>query len=648
MKSKRIIGLLLAAVMSLSCASFNAYAREAGADVVYVNGNIYTVDEAFSTASIIATKGQEIVYVGHDQAEVQQYIADGAQVVDLGGKTVIPGLIEGHMHVLGEGKARSTLDLFWKPKAEILRLIAEEVARSQPGEWIVSRGWNHEAEDWGTDHNWPTKWDLDAIAPNNPVVLTRTDGHSLWANSMAMEIGGVDAGGVKTPDPQGGEILRNASGEAIGIFTDTAMGFVRNNVPADSADQKLRYYKAFQEEMLSYGLTSAMDAGEGLTNINLLRSLYESGEMKVRVYEMLSVGADEQYRAQGGQPVAGLYGNRLSIKATKIVSDGSLGSRSAWLLEDYSDRPEHVGNGRYTDSEIYEIMKRNIDSGFQIGVHAIGDAAVRQVIAQYENIRAAEPDLPFDLRPRIEHFQIVNASDIPRAIEDGIIPAMQAVHATSDKNMAEDRVGPVRILSSYAWRTIIDLGSIIANGSDASVELLNPYHGLYAAVTRMDRNGLPNGGWYRELCMTRQEALRSFTIWAAYAQFEENIKGSLEVGKLADFVVLDRNIMTCPAFDIKDTRALMTVLGGEQLYFGATGLKLSGAKTTLNKGKTLEIAPVFAPANATNQDVVWASSNPRIATVENGVVTAHAAGTVVITATTVDGGFIQKATIRVM
>lgn len=315
--------------------------------------------------------------------------------------------------------------------------------------------------------------------------------------------------------------------------------------------------------MFAYGITTSMDAGSGLEDIQYIKDLYETGDLKIRLYVMVDSGESaEAYYEKG--PEVGLYGNRLTIKCIKFYADGSLGARSAWMLEEYSDRPGHVGNGRYTDEEFYELIKEARENGFQVATHAIGDAAVRQVVDTYEKVLNEMPQK--DHRYRIEHFQIATLEDIQRIADIGIVPAMQSVHATSDKNMAEDRVGPERIKGGYAWRKVIDAGSVIPNGSDAPVELVNPYHGLYAAVTRSGRDGEPAGGWYPEECMTREEALRSFTIWAAYGQFEDHIKGSLEVGKLADFVVLDRDYMVCPARDIKDILPLMTVVGGEVVY----------------------------------------------------------------------------------
>jgi predicted amidohydrolase YtcJ len=550
---KVLLGLMLV-LGSMAAPGYLSASAATEANTVYVNGNIYTVDNNFSKATALVVKGDKIVYVGNDNGALSYR----APVVDLGGKTVIPGLIESHMHYLALGQTLDQLDLFNKPKGEILALIKAEADRLPDGVWIVSQGWNNVL--WGEDY--PIKEDLDAVAPNNPVCLSRVDGHSTWFNSLALQIAGVDQ---NTPNPQGGEILKKPNGEVWGILTDTAAGLVTSKIIDDTSDaRKLHRFSLADQSVISYGITTLVDAGTANDSIKILKSAYADGTLKARAYEMLLEGEDVKYINEGNKPVKDLYGGKLSISAVKLVSDGSLGSRSAWLLRDYSDRSNHVGNGRWTDGEMYRITKRVAGYGFQIGTHAIGDAAVRQVIEVQKRV-IDELNIR-DHRFRIEHFQIVDAADIPRALQYGFIPSMETVHATSDMNMAEDRVGPVRIQSSYAWRTILQNNGVIANGSDAPVELVNPYHGLYAAVTRQDRNGQPPSGWYANQALTREEALRSFTIWGAYGIFAENNRGSLETGKYADFVVLDRDIMTCPASEIKDIQAVKTVIGGEVVY----------------------------------------------------------------------------------
>ncbi len=533
------------------------------ADSVYINGNIYTMDEDQPNASALAVKGQQLIYVGNDTG-AKVYVGSNTKIVDLKGKTVIPGLMEGHMHLPMLGENLMKVDAFWKPKAEIIAAVKAEVDKVKPGEWITGFGWNNTIWE---DKAYPTKEDLDAVAPNNPVVMERTDGHMIWVNSKALELAGITK---DSKDPQGGEILRDANGNPTGCLTDTAGEPVQKIIPTLSADRQKEAILKAQDQLLSYGFTSIMDAGSNMSVINHFHELYKGGKMKIRLYSLIggdwggTIGEAERNYILNNPPKKGLYDNRLSINAVKFFADGSLGSRSAAMLDDYSDRAGHKGNYKFSDQEIYDEMKDSYDKGYQLATHAIGDGAINQVINTYEKLMKENPRA--DARLRIEHFQVAKVSDIKRIADLKILPSMQPTHATSDKTMAEDRIGAERMKGAYAWRKVLETGNIIVGGSDAPVELVNPYHGLYAAVTRQDRAGQPQGGWYPGEAMTRAEALKAFTIWAAYGQFEENLKGSLKAGKLADFVVIDRDYMKCPANEIKDIQALITVLGGETVY----------------------------------------------------------------------------------
>ena len=594
----RLTAMLLALVMLVSLFPTLALAAEpVAADSVYRNGNIYTVDEAFSTATALAIKGDRLIYVG-GEAGVEAFIGPNTKVTDLGGKTVIPGLIESHMHINGLGESLLIIDAFWKPKDVILEAVKAEAEKAEPGAWIQGRGWMNTVWE-NTDY--PTKEELDAVAPNNPVYLTRADGHMCWVNSKAFELAGITK---DTPDPQGGEYLKTEDGELLGCVTDTAMYPISGLIPGFSIEQKREALLLAQEQLFSYGLTSAMNAGTSVEYLNeVYKPLYENGSLKLRSYLLISLSSLESPEAEylrTTKPEGGFYDNHMDVRSVKLFSDGSLGARSAAMLEDYSDRAGHTGNNRFTDEQMYELVKLAYDNGYQMGSHAIGDAANHQLLDCYEKVMAENPRE--DPRLRIEHFQILTLDDIQRAIDMGVLPSMQTTHATSDMLMAEDRIGTERIKGAYAWRTIIDKGSIILNGTDAPVELVNPYHSLYAAVTRKSRLGEPPEGWHPDQCMTREEALRSYPSWGAYGEFNEDLKGTLEVGKLADFVVLDRDYMTCPEEDIKDIQALLTVSGGEVVYTRDTSTPAviwNGLPLTFNSKPITEPGSIYVPLNDT-------------------------------------------------
>lgn len=563
MKWKKVFAWVVVFAFVLTTFPVSSSAAAEIADSVYINGNVYTMDEDQPKASAIAVKGQKLIYVGDDK-NVEKYIGNNTKITDLKGKTVIPGLMEGHMHLPMLGENLLKIDAFWKPKAEIIAAVKTEAAKVKPGEWITGFGWNNTIWE---DKAYPTKEDLDAAAPNNPVVLERTDGHMIWVNSKALELAGITKNSV---NPQGGEILKDISGNPTGCLTDTAGEPVQKIIPTLSVEREKEAILKAQDQLLSYGFTSIMDAGSNMKTINMFQDLYKDGKMKIRLYSLIggdwggTIGEAEKNYIVNNAPQKELYDYRLSINAVKFFADGSLGSRSAALLADYSDRAGHKGNYKFTDEQIYAEMKDAYNKGYQIATHAIGDGAINQVINTYEKLMKENPRA--DTRLRIEHFQVAKVSDIQRIADLKILPAMQPTHATSDKSMAEDRIGAERMKGAYAWRKVIESGNVIIGGSDAPVELVNPYHGLYAAVTRQGRDGQPDGGWYIGEAMTREEALKAFTVWTAYGQFEEDIKGSLEAGKLADFVVIDRDYMKCPANEIKDIQALTTVLGGEVIY----------------------------------------------------------------------------------
>ena len=489
-----------------------------------------------------------------DAAVLEQH-AD-AERIDGAGRSVLPGLIDAHAHILNYGLLRSQLNLFGSATLEDAVSRIETYAKERPHtRWILGRGWNQVL--------WPVKEfpraaDIDAVVEDRPVWLRRVDGHAGWANSAAMTMAGISA---DTPDPVGGKIIRDAEGRATGVFIDKAMGLIQKHVPRPDKDDMRTAIRAATEALLSEGITSVHDAGIGIENAEVYMSMADDGELGLRIYAM-TAGADDVLDAIGS-PIRGYGDDRLDIAAVKLYTDGALGSRGAAMIEPYSDDAENRGLPFWTQSELDAMVARANRMGFQVGVHAIGDLGNRMALNAFEKSQDGKPS---PLRNRIEHSQIVALEDIARFAELGIVASMQATHATSDKNMAEDRIGPERILGGYAWRRMLDAGVVLANGSDFPVELSNPFHGLYATVTRQGRDGDPPGGWYADQALTRAEALHSFTLAAAWAAHQENRLGSLEPGKWADFIVLDRDYFEVPASEIDDIVVLETWLAGKRVF----------------------------------------------------------------------------------
>ena len=410
---------------------------------------------------------------------------------------------------------------------------------------------------------WPVKAfpraaDIDAVVSDRPVWLRRVDGHAGWANSAAMKLAGIDR---DTADPVGGKIIRDAEGRATGVFIDKAMGLINAHVPQPDKSDMRSAIRAAQDALLSQGITGVHDAGIGLMTAEVYMSMADDDDLDLRIYAM-TAGAGDVLDALGA-PIRGYADDHLAIAAVKLYTDGALGSRGAAMIEPYSDDPENRGLPFWTQSELDAMVAKANGMGFQVGIHAIGDLGNRMALEAFAKVQDGKPS---PLRNRVEHAQIVALEDIPRFAELGLVASMQATHATSDKNMAEDRVGPERIRGGYAWRRMLDAGVVLANGSDFPVELANPFHGLYAAVTRQDRGGMPEGGWYADQALTRAEALHSFTLAGAYAARQEDRLGSLEPGKWADFIVIDRNYYRVPADQIDDIVVLETWIAGRKTF----------------------------------------------------------------------------------
>jgi predicted amidohydrolase YtcJ len=541
----------------IALASFWALAASADTAVHNITGYTSTADGMQEFSVIVFDADGKVVATGDEKLLTG---VPGDERIDGGGMFVLPGLTDAHAHVYSQGSLSVSLNLLGSPSVEdAVQSIKEFAAQRRTG-WILGRGWNQVL--WPVQE-FPTAADIDAVVSDRPVWLRRIDGHAAWANTKALEIAGI---GADTPDPVGGKIVRDANGNATGVLVDTAMELVEKHIPTPTRSEMREAYASAIDSLLALGITGVHDAGISKTEAEVYMSMADDGDLKMRIYAMLSdTGAnldafDEPIRR---------YGNdHLDIASVKLYSDGALGSRGAAMIEPYDDDAENRGLPFYTQDELDGFVRKANDKGFQVGIHAIGDLGNRMALDAFERAQDGEPS---PLRNRVEHAQIIALDDIPRFSELGVIASMQPVHATSDMNMAEDRVGPQRIKGGYAWRRLLDSGAVLAGGSDFPVELPDPFHGLYAAVARQDRQGLPEGGWYPDQAMTRAEALHSFTLGAAYAAHQEDRLGSLEPGKWADFIVVDRDYFEIPASEIDDIRVLQTWVSGKLVYEAPAG-----------------------------------------------------------------------------
>ncbi|HWO90138.1 MAG TPA: amidohydrolase, partial [Gemmatimonadales bacterium] len=506
----------------------------------------------------LAIREGRILYAGNLRAALT-FRGAGTRVEDYPGRTIIPGMVDAHAHLTGLGTALRTVDLVGtRSYDEVIQRVVERARTARSGEWITGRGWNQ--NEWA-DTRFPTHEALSRAVPNNPVYLTRVDGHAALANARAMEAAGVTA---RTEDPQGGRIIRDGTGAPTGVFVDRAMGLVSRAIPPASDEQLREAITAAIAEANRWGLTGIHDAGVDARTVALYEELARAGRYNLRNYVMLRGDTTMLAAFFRRGPQSALYNGRLWIRAIKISADGALGSRGAALLEDYSDEPGNRGLSLVPPEYIRRVGVLALRNGFQLNVHAIGDRANREVLDAFA---AALREVPVaDHRFRIEHAQVLHRQDIPRFAELGVIPSMQGSHQSSDAPMAMNRLGWTRAQGAYAWRSLLNTGVVIPNGSDFPVEPVNPLISFHSAVTRQDRNGWPAGGWFPAERMTREEALLSVTLWPAYASFSEDVLGSLSPGKYADFVVLDQDIMTVAPERILETRVLATWLGGTVVY----------------------------------------------------------------------------------
>jgi len=532
--------------------------QQAPADLIVTNARIYTSDVNRPVAEALAVRDGLIAFVGSNRGALA-LAGPKTERLDLSGRTVITGMVDAHAHLLGLGQALRTVNLVGtKSYDEVIARVVERAKTARPGEWIRGRGWDQ--NDWA-DTRFPTHAALSRAVPNNPVYLTRVDGHAALVNAKALELAQVTAA---TPDPAGGRLIRDSANNPTGVLVDNAQAVVGRVIPAASPAELREQTLAAIAEANRWGLTGIHDAGVDAAGIDVYEALAKEGRYNLRNYVMVRASDSvlDAYMRRG--PQKGLYGGRLWIRAIKLVADGALGSRGAALLEPYSDDPGNTGLLTTPPERIKSVAVRALRAGFQVNVHAIGDRANRIVLDQFE---AALREVPTaDHRFRIEHAQILSYQDIPRFAELDVIPSMQGSHQTSDMYWAPNRLGVARLGGAYAWRSLLNTGVIIPNGSDFPVEAVNPLISFHAFITRQDADNYPPGGWMPEQRTTRQEALWSITLWPAYASFMEKESGTLTAGKFADFVVLDRDIMTVAPEEILRTRVLMTVLAGRTVY----------------------------------------------------------------------------------
>ncbi len=521
------------------------------------NVNGYTLNESGELIQFTALVFQDGKVLTTGREELLEEFPRGVHI-DYEGKTMIPGIIDAHAHVMGLGESLLRVNLMG---IETLDETLEEIKRfadeNESLAWITGRGWNQVL--W-PENEFPTAADIDRVVSDRPVYLRRVDGHAAWVNSLALEKAGIDH---TTEDPQGGAIIKDEDGNPSGILIDRAMYLVDALIPEPDDNERRLALDLALESIAAHGITSIHDAGVSTDAFRIFRDYANRNWLTTRIYGMIG-GSDETFDELAKDGPFFSDDDMLTLRSVKLYSDGALGSRGAALKEEYSDDPGNYGLLFDTEESFYQQITKVADAGFQVGIHAIGDKANHVILNAFERRKADVGDE--GLRHRIEHSQIVSVDEIPRFAELGIIASMQPVHASSDLNMAEDRVGPNRIMGGYAWRTFLDAGVVIASGSDFPVEFVNPFYGFHAGINRTDLSGNPEGGWYPELAMSRTETFRSFTLDAAYAAHQDDVLGTLEPGKWADFVIIDRDFFTIPNEEIININVLETWVAGQRVF----------------------------------------------------------------------------------
>jgi predicted amidohydrolase YtcJ len=541
------------------------------ADLVLLNGKVVTLNPENPEGGAIAVSDGTVLAVGTTD-QIQGLVGNQTRVIDLEGRLVTPGFIESHAHLSGIGEAHLSLDLShahsWD---EIVELVARTAAKARRGDWIIGHGWHQEKWDSAPSpslQGFPLHEALSRATPDNPVLLTHASGHACIANQRAMDLAGIDPG---TKDPEGGRILRDASGRPTGVFEEAAQGLIHKayaralaqRSPEEAAAHRRRIVELATRECLSKGICSFHDAGTTVEYLETLKEMAADGSLPIRLYCMLREPNERLAGKMASLKMIGFGNDHLTVRAIKRYADGALGSRGAWLLEPYADLPSSVGLPADEFDELRDTAELAAQNGFQLCTHAIGDRANREVLDVYEATAARYPSVATG-RWRIEHAQHLSLQDIPRFKALGVIAAMQAIHATSDGPWVVDRLGEKRAREgAYVWRSLLDSGAVISNGTDAPVEDVDPIPCFYAAVTRRTKQG---DAFFPEQCMTRLEALRSYTLAGAYAAFEEGRKGSLAPGKLADLTVFSQDLLTVPDDQILQTQVDYTIVGGQVLY----------------------------------------------------------------------------------
>ena len=569
-KSTAGILRLILALSTAFCPNLCAQ-NPAPADLVLLGGKIVTVDDRIGTVQALAARNGRILAVGTD-AEMRRVIGKDTKVIQLDGRLAVPGFIEGHGHFTGIGNAMQILDLSkvdnWD---QVVDMVGAAVKRAKPGEWITGRGWHQEKwnkQPAGHIGGFPTHESLSAVSPDNPVALIHASGHASFFNGKAMEMAGITE---ETANPAGGEILKGDDGKPIGVFSETAASLVSRRQTGQqlrSTPQQIRAelrtkIELAVEECLSKGVTSFQDAGSGFGTIDVFREMAENGELGVRLWVMIRSSNTQLERNLPDYRLINIGDHFLTVRALKRSIDGALGSRGAWLLEPYSDSPESSGLETASVESVTRMAELGSRHGFQVCVHAIGDRANREVLDIFEKVWGNQRD-GSALRWRIEHAQHIHPDDIPRFGKLGVIASMQGVHCTSDAPYVIPRLGEERAeQGAYVWQSLMRSGAVVTNGTDAPVEDVDPIASFYATVTRKTKNGK---AFYPKQAMSRMEALKSYTIACAYAAFEEDIKGTLTPGKLADIVVLSKDILTVPEEELLEAKVLYTIVDGKVVY----------------------------------------------------------------------------------